>query len=150
MKLTDNQEAWLKELESGNHAQCKERLITVEGEKASYCCLGVYAEHVLKLKREHCDDSMDHTTGFCFAFSNEDNDIYLGGYEALRLGLYDSTGKIKHVLDVKQKEKYFPALVNFDSSVFKSLANINDAGATFKEIARFIRDNPESVFNPNK
>lgn len=42
-------ELWAKDLESGRHKQCKQRLCRVDGDEKSWCCLGrlcaLYNEH---------------------------------------------------------------------------------------------------------
>jgi hypothetical protein len=122
MKLTDIQEKWLTALESGEYQQTKHALHRPE--KNEYCCLGVACKLVL-------GDPNDTT-------SMGTNSIWLGNVGKApcpvvdALGLYGSCGEIEN-----------------DSQYDYSLAEMNDDGKSFKEIAAYIRANPENVFRPS-
>lgn len=132
MKLTDKQEAWLQALESGEYQQTTEVLRDENG----FCCLGIA-----------CDLS---DTGHWVTFHNQssykvketvhDN---LPPLQVWRdeLHLYDENASFGRCLIEKPTD--FEITPGISA---KSLVRANDQGATFKEIAAFIRANPEEVF----
>lgn len=115
--FTTLQLAWIKELNEGNHKQ--ETGFLRAGN--AFCCLGVAAEFVLK--KEGIPDSDGHYS-------------YSGDFSILvdwkELHLEDSSGKLR--MD------YAP---RYSKS---ALTDMNDSGWNFKSIAKFIQDNPRSVF----
>ncbi len=137
MKLTELQEKWLAELESGKHKQAKRYLF----DGCGYCCLGVACRFVFGIEpsaKEHSDKKWFQTESNVLPhpISNE-------------LGLFSSAGDLRQDLrqifkEVIEKEGFFNP-----NSVYSpiSLAAYNDTGATFAQIAAAIRKLPEAVFN---
>ena len=123
-KFGPNQEKWLQELESGNNLQCKKSLTRFDSDCRHYCCLGLAADKVLKLKRVDESDSTSY-----FIFNKYRLFAYLSGESYYELGLFSPQGDI---------------MMNGE---MKTLSQMNDSGLTFKEIAQFIRNNPEKVFS---
>lgn len=123
MKLTESQEKWLTALESGQYMQGNSVLHNTAGN--SFCCLGVACDLFIpetkkKLARE-------------YAYGKEQN-VALAPQEIVdELNLWDEQGPfVKH--DV------------FNGEQVHSLVCMNDKGISFKEIAAYIRKNPENVF----
>lgn len=121
--LGPNQEKWLAALESGNYKQGQEYLYQPE---IGYCCLGVACD-LVGLKPD--------------------------------LGLYnsDSAARFLGVSDFAPPTVIeYLALRGSDGTLstafdqYESLAEANDDGKTFAEIAAFCRENPESVFTEPK
>lgn len=117
------QEQWLQELESGRHNQGKGYLYQKNGETTKYCCLGVAAMFVLKLE--------PFGTACMSIFSFDGSEENLLAYE--HIGLHDSAGKLLERFTLRDIE-------------VASLAEMNDKGMTFQDIAAYIRANPENVF----
>jgi hypothetical protein len=118
-QFNEAQIKWLEALESGDYKQTKGRLFDGKG----YCCLGLLCA----------------VTGEQFQKSA---DSYVIGSEST-------------VLPVHVAEKALVANLNgrFDGhfhhiggKAYYGLAAANDCGATFSEIAAFIRANPTAVF----
>jgi len=117
VKLTDIQEKWLQALESGEYKQCRMEL---HDDNGGHCCLGV-ASLVLG-NEERVGSTL-----------NDD--------EVKELGLRSDCGAISEgswqVTDDGIEEK---------GGGFQSLTGLNDSGATFEQIAAFIREDPSRVF----
>jgi hypothetical protein len=119
-KFTELQEKWLQALESGEYEQTQDELC--QGGK--YCCLGV-ATHVFNPDHQALKDNgwfrADHARE---ATKTAPPDVR----EALKLR--DEHGNLFE-----------------DFNTWDSLVDMNDSGDfTFKDIAKFIRENPENVF----
>ena len=118
-KFTELQEKWLQALESGKYKQTQGELC--EGGK--YCCLGV-ATHVFNPDHQALKDNGWFRDGIVTRFRTAPPDVR----EALKLR--DEHGDFVHTFDT-----------------FDGLVDMNDSGEfTFKDIAEFIRKNPENVF----
>lgn len=118
-KFTELQEKWLQALESGKYKQTQGELC--EGGK--YCCLGV-ATHVFNPDHQALKDNGWFRDGIVTRFRTAPPDIQ----EALKLR--DEHGDFVHTF-----------------GTFDGLVDMNDSGEfTFKDIAEFIRKNPENVF----
>ena len=127
-KFTPEQEAWLRDLETTEEPQTKgylHRIIPAQGYDAGYCCLG-RACVVLEV-----EESFLGEIGF---FNGRDN--VLTNATVTKLGLRDECGSFDESVDGSE---------NFEDG-YDSLVEMNDDGKTFKEIASYIRDNPENVF----
>jgi hypothetical protein len=117
-KFNAFQKKWLGALESGKYKQTKEKLFSGRG----YCCLGVACDlaGIKPVKRPHM-----------YLFDDEWSVAPSSIIEKLKLrgdcGDFDISVRIKN-LNVG------------------SLAEMNDIGKTFKEIAAFIRENPNNIF----
>ena len=133
-----NQEAWLKALESGEYKQCKGSLSTGGG----YCCLGV----ACKVKGMKGKESRDEEEGkIVLRFS--DSTATAPGSVVKHLCLRDDMGTFSRVL---VSEKDLEAIEKAKAEC-TDLATLNDdAGWSFKRIARFIRRNPQAVFTKPK
>ena len=110
---------WVEALRSGEYKQGKEEL----GKKQAneYCCLGVACVLLNKLTGQ--EPNWGGCLGNYYLMSAGETTA-LSGKEGL---LFNSpTGRIR--------------------GSFENLAEMNDSGATFDEIADFIEANPEKVF----
>lgn len=135
-----NQEAWLKALESGEYKQCKGYLSTGGG----YCCLGVACE-VKGMKGKECLDGDETETKVVLKFGS--NIATAPPSVETHLCLRSDMGTFDRELvsekDLEAIEKAKPECTD--------LATLNDdAGWSFKRIARFIRRNPQAVFTKSK
>lgn len=129
MKLGPLQEKWLQALESGEYEQAKGHLmdiVTSPNGKMKACCLGVACD-VLGLDK--CRAEGRPLVAFFYGERSSTAEMPLGSYK--KLGLKSELGEI-----------------SLGHPTFKSncLSAANDNGATFKQIAAFIRANPEKVF----
>lgn len=120
MKLGPNQQKWVDALRSGDYKQTNGRLRDNNG----FCCLGVGCE-IFDVRKE------------CFMpeeiwkYGNE-NSVEVAPIELINaLSLHDNIGTIHGP---------FP----------NDLANLNDNGFTFAEIADFIEREPQFVFRESK
>jgi len=132
MKIGIKQEKWLKALESGEYKQGKGQLCDEDG---GHCCLGV-AGRTMGLKFV----LMDGETLSGYRIGGERN--YLDRYE--EIGLMDWAGHIPNGIKEREAKEYFPEITDAFGS--GALSAINDRGATHKQIAHFIRENPDRVF----
>lgn len=124
-KFTPEQEKWLSELESGKHKQATGELYNGEG----YCCLGVAARFVLGLKP--IDNNGYYKLG--------NNAHVLCTKDANKLRLFAGGGTIR-----SRYRWAFAQVLPIDTE--ESLAEYNDNGATFAQIAAAIRAMPWAVF----
>lgn len=126
-KLGPLQEKWLQELESGKHEQVGQTLCVQMGNERSYCCLGVACEFVLGMRPEvesRRGDGLEIISFYGFA-------SVMPSWE--KLGLRSENGSfIKGLM--------------FNHRYFSCLTEMNDFGMSFKDIAAYIRSNPENVF----
>lgn len=128
MKLTTEQEAWLQALESDKYKQGQ----GVLHRGNEFCCLGVA-----------CDLLKDELTINQVASLTR----YNGEYQVLpalvveKLHLRDNCGLF--ALSIERINTSFEG----ETIICASLTELNDSGGyTFKEIAAYIRANPENVF----
>lgn len=117
--FTPEQEAWLRDLETTDEKQAESLLHDTN--KGGYCCLG-RACIVLDIEEDQFG---------CF----DGKDDELPDYAASRLRLRSQTGRL--AAQFQSRGQYFI-----------DLADMNDKGMSFKEIAAYIRANPENVFLP--
>ena len=117
--FTPLQLEWLDALESGKFPQGKNKLISDDG----YCCLGVACE-ILGFKRVY--NNFIDANGKIMS-----NSLAHNNYK--ELGLRSPFGDFK-------------GCYNVDGEFYNSLSNMNDAGMSFRQISRYIRDNPTNVF----
>jgi len=123
--LTENQERWLQALESGEYEQCQGTLINMSAKGAScYCCLGLGCK-ILGMTPMKTD------RGF-LGFGG--SSTYLTLLAIRELGLRSNDGQFKTPIFERGNQ-------------YDSLEALNDnAKWTFKQIAAYIRSNPENVF----
>jgi hypothetical protein len=120
--LNELEEKWMAALESGEYRQNHAGKLF---DGLGYCCLGVLCAVSGFTPEEQAD-------GFY---------TVAGGHHALRA-------------DIAKRFKLRSGLGDFDEeesighTLTRGLAFANDKGATFLEIAAFIRANPEKVFLP--
>ena len=118
-KFTELQEKWLQALESGEYKQTQDNLC-VDGK---YCCLGV-ATHVF---------NPDHQ-------ALKDNGWYRNKNQ--RQAIATAPNDVTEALKLNSNEGILS-----DEHECCSLADMNDSYEfTLKDIAKFIRENPELVF----
>lgn len=130
-KFTQAQLKWLEALESGEYKQGTGQLCEVVFDKNGevkgykYCCLGVAGEL------------------FC-----NNAEVEISGDSARYCGKCDfAPPKIQEKLKLNNKEGVFGTHTEeFDDLPGTTLAELNDAGWSFKKIAKFIRNNPTAVF----
>lgn len=132
MKIGPLQDAWLRTLEAGTHKQGNHNLCEVmpDGDHAS-CCLGVACEVLIAngvdVAVKRAGVRYHYDSGAC----------YFNNYKFMCLRGY--LGDIDRSL---VKAKWRESLIGH-----QTLSCINDnAGWDFKDIAKFIRENPEAVF----
>lgn len=107
---------WLEALRSGKFKQGKRRLCQKNtDDQFEHCCLGVACE-VLNIPKEPCDVGSNN---YKFTESNLYGTVYLGN------------------LDMKYSE--LKPLQN--DKIYSKLANMNDNGKSFDEIANWIEEN---------
>jgi len=121
MELGPKQLAWVEALESGKYDQATHGLGCSQG----FCCLGVACE-INNLERRE-DSSGDYR----YFHGDMSNGAYLPGHFHEELGLRNNTG----------------SNVN---KIFRSLAQMNDEGRSFADIAKTLREKPEQYFTCSK
>lgn len=126
--FTPEQEAWLRDLETTDEPQTHSLLHRVSDGKESFCCLG-RACVALGLEGE------PFTLGMTYL--SESN--VLPAQAVAKLRLRDDIGSFK----------FNGPTLSDDDDVATALTELNDSGRfSFKEIAAYIRANPENVFLP--
>lgn len=135
-KFTEDQELWLRDLETTDAPQTRLVLQRVVAEDASdgkvfpvgFCCFGRACE-VFGIEK-----SM-RLAGGCYTYSLDGHRSAINLPLPLvdRLGLRSGNGKLAYSVEYKGEER-------------ASITQLNDAGMSFKEIAAFIRANPTNVF----
>lgn len=119
---------WLEALENGEYEQ-QTNYLKRRGldDKIRYCCLGVACEII----------------NFNLELLFDDYDKFSYGYK-IGESIFMGAAPTEVVVKLKLKS-HNGQITNYD--VFSSLSQMNDYGASFKEIAKFCRENPEKVFN---
>jgi len=139
MKIGKKQNEWLEALESGKYKQGSDKLCKIDNNEKYYCCLGVGAIIL--------DDPFEISE---LKFNG--SAYFLESYR--KLGLQNSSGNFINESCINSRLtqdelKFFPNRKPGYS--IRSLIHLNDdGGATFKEIATFIRVNPGRVFVESK
>lgn len=118
---TELQEAWLHDLEHTRVKQGKGKLHQYEWDRHTYCCLG-RACKVLKIPN---DGTVNIFDGAVFKYLGKDS--VLPALVQDRLCLYHDNGS--------------------DTTETNCLAEMNDAGMSFKNIAKAIRATPWRYFH---
>ena len=119
--MNKNALKWVEALESGEYEQGRTELH--EGEK--FCCLGVACELFIQAGGELPIRLMESTT------------VYANHVSTLPWVVRDWLG-LDSILGVFHAERLDDC---------RSLASLNDRGVSFEEIAKFIRSEPEGLFN---
>lgn len=124
-KFTPEQEAWLQKLES-DEMQDKQARGCMRSEDGCMCCLGVYCSL-------QSDVGLQNSV---FEYNGELMCAVPDQPLADRLGLRSRAGDLK-----------VPFTIDGFNEPVRCLTSLNDeVGWTFKEIAAYIRSNPENVF----
>jgi hypothetical protein len=136
-ELGQLQTKWVEALESGEYQQGHERLCHVSGGGCFHCCLGVALELLPESIRgpivdvdPEDDDGLD---GRVRRYGEETHVLPAAAKVAYRMrdesGLFDEGGDAPE-----------------DATMHGSLAEMNDFGWSFREIAAFLRKYPDLVF----
>lgn len=125
-KFTPEQEAWLKALESGEYKQGTGSL----SRNGQLCCLGVACEVINKLH-----------PGTLPVEKTISGEIVYTSYDG-RTGWLSE----KAVNIMKLRGQNGRSEIPVANTRMKALSSANDFGATFADIAAFIRANPTAVF----
>ena len=135
LKLGPNQEKWLSALESGEYKQTKSALAREsKNGKRSFCCLGVACDVSQKSEWEES--------------SFKANGKYKGPFLITYINETESLpASVMRWLSMKDDEGRFSDGPGSGSSC---LTEMNDKGASFKKIAKFIRANPTLFFSRSK
>lgn len=142
------QEAWLESLESGEHKQTTGYLTMFDNHYKVYqhCCLGVACEVLITNKVAldfiHEVDTEDDYS-IC---SYDDQSQLLPNKAADILKFHTPEGKIKTPDNIYEFSKTRCDAFFKMSNEHASLAEMNDKGFTFKQIAKLIRRFPEAFF----
>lgn len=110
---------WAKALRSGKYAQGRSRL---RSEDNKFCCLGV-------LCNIHAQEHPKIAAKERFASLYLGASAYLPTRVGRWAGMNTNTGNLKS------------GMLKFDSGVYSDLADANDSGVTFKQIANWIAAN---------
>lgn len=134
-----DQEAWLKELETGNKAQGRGWL-QIDGR---YCCLGV----ACSVLGAEATQGLGGTMLFQAGNSTEDKNLPLP--LVYRLRMRGRSGNFANTVRIKGTEYNTLTAMNDDwhVSAAKGAESMwSDASFTFKDIAAYIRHDPWNVF----
>jgi len=162
-ELKEQQKQWLTALEGDDYEQCQEKL--KDGE--SYCCLGV----AMELFGDGEWRSNAGTTDWFPRNGNADQywESYMPDRDWQGLGLWSNSGELVipddepdsavHIVfvgdgtDIQSIQLFDEAnsadMIDrgFVLSRVENLAELNDQGCSFQEIAKFAREHPEIVFD---
>lgn len=130
MQLGPLQEAWVKSLEDHPERQMDGQLGQLQ-EDGSYkaCCLGEGLCVMARIKGERPPFDIDFGV-----LKSEDEDYQLAIKDYSGLGIFDGCGIF-----------IGPGPID-GAGATCSLAELNDAGYTWPQIAKIIRNNPERIF----
>ncbi len=125
--------AWLAAIESDEFNQGTCKLTSVNGTEQFHCCLGVAC-----VVYNRMNDALKLVVNDIKTAIVYDHQAFYAPWrvvEALRLR--DEKGKFAEEVTL---------VYNSEPHLYISLADMNDGGLSFKEIANYIRQNPENVF----
>ncbi len=127
-KYTKFQRQWLQALEAGRYNQTQGWLgMRLGNKKVGYCCLGV-AYKVAGVRPKLATDAGQENV---LSFDGESGTLCVKMRDRLKLHGYNG----KFLVEPRIEGKHYA-----------SLADMNDKGLTHKQIAAYIRANPENVF----
>lgn len=147
------QEFWLSLLESGNYYQTDSHLCILDTSgRYKFCCLGLWQEARLENgERVFCEKETYDNGLTEFLYDGESGILSDKAYK--QLGLYGAQGEfcgdyidnydeniMSYLCQLQNKMGYYQCVR------ILSLASMNDAGFTFKNIAKFCRKFPRLVF----
>ena len=141
-------EKWLTALESDEWHQATGSLWARKGENKEdtcYCCLGVAMEMC-----DPDDQLMNKSlSGVTISSAGKPQTVSAGGVVSDKVremfGFHDDGGSLEDVAT----DAYVQWVDHNGDEISESLAVMNDEGATFKEIATFVRNNMALVFQEN-
>ena len=140
-RFNKSQLAWLEDLESGDFKRCYGQLCSISKTgKLSFCCLGLACERFVSKKNIEVleNDFNDDGKLLSYAKTYEGQEGKLPNSVVAKLKLHNDCGAFSlELLSEKYKRKV-------DGNL--DLASLNDDGWSFKEIAKFIKENTEAVF----
>lgn len=138
-QLTPDQTAWIAALRSGKYSQTTERL--EDPCTGGMCCLGVGCALFLPTTRnEIIDEEDDAVTEVRYGYEDEADAELAPSSLVRKLGLRNNEGSFE------PPEGVDLPLVDGNPRKARSLAELNDAGWTFIQIADFVETYPEAVF----
>ena len=138
-------EKWLKALESGEYEQIKGFLRDQHG----FCCLGV-AEYIN-------ESPFIISNGIYYYYQSEkDKENRTNGHDGIlspktrdRLGLLSRMGDVRDVHPTDIKGGVY-ADIEINGDMYETLIGANDGCASFKDIAKTLREKPELFFHEIK
>jgi hypothetical protein len=150
-RIKKNIEEWIKHLRSGEFKQTRswlKRVNSTNGE-CSYCCLGLACDTVFSLPSKELKPGISADTS-PVAFEVE-GDCYIDQVLSTNLykelGLNSNVGVLNRVDNLYDNyDEFFPYLLDAGRYAV-SLAELNDNGATFEQLANFMEAKPELVFS---
>lgn len=117
---------WCRRLESGTIPQAQSKLGYVDG---SRCCLGVLCD--IAAEQGIIPTPKEHGEYLLYCFEDEEQEHYLPSAVQRWAGLVSREGKF---------------YTGDDEAQMRALADENDGGKTFADIARIIKSRPEGLF----
>lgn len=137
MKIPKNARKWILALKSGKYKQTKTNLCRVERTTKKYCCLGVGVELAIQ---DGMAIKIDYIDPFQYMPPREFNPSSIKRYR-----IVEFDGEKDYLEKRLAKVRTWLGLKNKDVST--RLASFNDAGWTFKRIAKELESNPEVYFS---
>ena len=138
MKIGPIQEKWLKYLEDHSEQQTRLKLGCKEDGNWKLCCLGAA---LIVLHGKSCTMRGEYLVDvYCAIEENKtvvkySEGLLIGSYS--EIGFFDEKGSLKIPLFYNGKDR-------------EHLSLLNDLGMPWKEIAAYIRKNPDNVFKESK
>lgn len=135
--MNNNAKLWVDTLRSGKFEQTEEALtrLTEEGEVAACCCLGVACELALQAGVDITRLDGAGRGEAAYQWENGSTEMVLPEPVREWLGLQTYEGTY--------------VIPGWGDDVSTSLAEQNDAGATFEQIAEIIEGEPHGLFGPS-
>lgn len=146
--MNENAKAWIEALRSGKYEQTDNTLtlLNSNGEMCGHCCLGVACELAMAagvdITREIKLSTGETREVATYMWENGSQNAVLPEPVREWLGLRTFGGEFfaSDGVDPDTGEQF-----DYDTS----LAELNDSGATFEEIAKVIESEPEGLFGPS-
>ena len=145
---TEKVQNWLKYLTDYPEKQgyCMLGLVDRETKEiVQACCLGAYI-YTAKCKTLSFSPSRLRDEESRLAIVDEYSVVHLAS-SYMELHLRSAGGMLSETITIPLLHEYFPAWeASDDNTLPESLADLNDQGGTWPQIAKFINDHPERVF----
>lgn len=141
------QKAWVDSLDEHPELQMKESLGEGTPEDYTACCLGQFRVIACKILGEEPPfENYKIVDKKPEGYNNAPDDLLHGSWEELGLRskdgkIEDGNIKIEYVDDEFEDEEFSKCTASYST-----LAEANDGHATWADIAKFIRANPEKIF----